>query len=763
MWYTCVFIQIESESFAMELKNLQEIFNERIFRIPDYQRGYSWEENQLRDLWRDIDILEDGKNHYTGMLSTVYKEGKSFVVDGQQRITSLIILIRVILYCEKVKQEEWINGKEKTDYVKKYLHIRRGQRGEIQEPIFGYDKDNPSHVHFQRKILELEIIDGGDAKDTLYTRNLDRAKAYFTKKIKPLSFEQIEIILKKITEHLNFNYYLIDNELNEFVAFETMNNRGKPLSDLELLKNRLIYLSTLFNEHDDKEGHDNKEKEVLRKEINDAWKTVYEYLGKNPKKSLSDDGFLRDHWIMNFSYNRDESKAYKDSLLNKKFTAEKVRSKELKYSDIREYAQDISESVKSYYYMHNPSDSHYSEDVKKWLFKLNRLGFGAFRPLITSILTRKMDEDKIVEILKKAEQFVFIAFNIQFRRSNYKDSVIYRMAYDFHVDGIDFDSECLEIVYDFYAKKFDDKIHEENTTEFFYGWKGLKYFLYEYELYLQNQERGESKIYWEDINAETIEHVFPQNPNEGWDHFDDNSELLHDLGNLLLLSVKRNSEIGNGSFANKCEVFRKGSYSAIDVSQYNDWTPDVVKDRKEKMLQFLTERWGLNRIDNETANSSDDDLTSKKGGKQKYFWEDKDGNVVGGLCLLSKSYFAVDVVDGKIGKLPFKTNPDKKNSPHGYRAAHWVNHIIKKETKAHNEKCKKELGRIAKNITLEERMAKALYWIESEREVDKIDYKNTKTIGDKNGKNKGLLGAVGYKTEKEMIDYLTSQGIEVVS
>ena len=572
MWYTCVFIQIESESFAMELKNLQEIFNERIFRIPDYQRGYSWEENQLRDLWRDIDILEDGKNHYTGMLSTVYKEGKSFVVDGQQRITSLIILIRVILYCEKVKQEEWINGKEKTDYVKKYLHIRRGQRGEIQEPIFGYEKDNPSHVHFQRKILGLEVIDGGDANDTLYTRNLDYAKAYFADKIKLLSFSEIEILLRKITEHLKFNYYSIDNELNEFVAFETMNNRGKPLSDLELLKNRLIYLSTLFNEH-------------------------YEYLGKNPKKSLFDDEFLRDHWVMNYAYSRGESKVYKEFLLDKEFTAERVRSKKLEYLDIRKYAQDISDSVKSYYYMHNPSDSDfpYSKDVQKWLSKLNRIGFGAFKPLITSILTGNMDENKIVEILKKAEQFVFVAFNVQFKYANHQDTSIYKMALDFHCHKIYVDIGYLGL-YDFSAEKFIERISDRYNREEFSKWKGVKYFLYEYELYLRDQVSGVSKIDWDEVKDETLEHVFPQNPNKGWEHFD-NRELLHDLGNLLLLKQTHNSQIGNRSFKDKCEVFRTASYSSIDVCQYGDWTPDVVKERREKMLQFLAERWKLNRID----------------------------------------------------------------------------------------------------------------------------------------------------------------------
>ena len=73
--------------------------------------------------------------------------------------------------------------------------------------------------------------------------------------------------------------YYIDNDFNVFIAFETMNNRGKRLSYLELLKNRLIYLSTVFDVEEDN-------KTAVINNINDTWKTVYEYLGKNKIKNL---------------------------------------------------------------------------------------------------------------------------------------------------------------------------------------------------------------------------------------------------------------------------------------------------------------------------------------------------------------------------------------------------------------------------------------------------------------------------------------------
>lgn len=99
-----------------ELLNLNKIFTDRIFRIPDYQRGYAWRDKQLKDYWNDLVQLESGKNHYLGVLTFEdvaedrYKtwdddlwiiEYKCFaplyIVDGQQRLTTSIILIQAIL------------------------------------------------------------------------------------------------------------------------------------------------------------------------------------------------------------------------------------------------------------------------------------------------------------------------------------------------------------------------------------------------------------------------------------------------------------------------------------------------------------------------------------------------------------------------------------------------------------------------------------------------------------------------------------------
>ncbi|HBO4120270.1 TPA: DUF262 domain-containing protein, partial [Pseudomonas aeruginosa] len=144
-----------------ELKSLSKIFSETIFRIPDYQRGYSWEHKHLKDFWNDIEQLPDGKSHYTGVLTLepVSKENYEkweddiwiieskrytpmYIVDGQQRITTTIILLQCIL--ERIKEDEQLNFTEKNEIKKKYIYETK-DKGISKSYLFGYEKDNPSY------------------------------------------------------------------------------------------------------------------------------------------------------------------------------------------------------------------------------------------------------------------------------------------------------------------------------------------------------------------------------------------------------------------------------------------------------------------------------------------------------------------------------------------------------------------------------------------------------------------------------------------
>lgn len=625
-----------------KLQSLTEIFNEKIFRIPDFQRGYSWENNQLEDFWEDLMNLKEDKIHYTGLLTVesvskkdiekiekwqddlwLFERGLSayYLIDGQQRLTTSIILINEIL--NKFKDEEGINFKPKEYWANKFLFEKYGK--DYKSYIFGYEKDNPSDEYFKTKILNQESSTADKfPEETLYTANLKSSKHFFEKKLEKIDKVELEDIFKKITSKFKFNFYEIDEELDVFVTFETMNNRGKSLSNLELLKNRLIYLSTLLE-------IDIAIRNRLRNDINETWKTIYEFLGKNKHNPMDDDEFLRNHWIMYFKYDRKESGSYAKYLLNEKFTAKNTIKGKIDLQEIKVYIDSLAKSVKSWFYLFNPQFSSYSDDTKEWIQKLNRISMSAFPPLFMASMN-KCTEEEFLPLFQSAEKFIFLVFRLSQRPSNTKNSHFYRLANSFYfgkeettiksvISNINWLTEGESGEGDDYfyhgwfdLGKFQTYIQDQyQRGEGFYSWNGLRYFLFEYELYLQEKANGNQKVKWSDFNKrkkeDTIEHIYPQTATDKcWTtefnmyNKKERSILLNNLGNLVLLGQSKNSE-----FQNKCFSFKKkhtnnlnsevgfynGAYSEIEVSSFDNWTPKEIEIRGKKMLSFLEKRWNI--------------------------------------------------------------------------------------------------------------------------------------------------------------------------
>lgn len=634
-----------------KLQSLVEIFNQKFFRIPDYQRGYSWGKEQLDDFWDDLENLKPNKFHYTGLLTVesidkkeieslekwrddfwMFEKGLKayYIIDGQQRLTTIIILLKVII--DKFDKSEGINFEPRNTWISRFLYQQYSQQySQYKSYVFGYEKDNPSDEFFKTKILEQVSLSSVHVPEqTLYTMNLKYAKEYFEEKTKLLKKPELENIFKKVVNFLKFNFYEIDNDLDVFVTFETLNNRGKILSKLELLKNRLIYLTTILNNTEN-------DKNRLRTDINSAWKTIYEYLGKNKDNPLDDDEFLYNHWIMSFEYNRSESEVYAKFLLKKYFTVNNTSKESSKnesdwekesdlekileeygkiyFDDIKAYTESISKCVIKWFYIHNPSYSNYNDNIKEYLEKLNRLAVGSFKPIIMCAMFKEVDKEELLRLLKNAERFNFLVFKLSKSRSHTQSSNLFKIAYDLYSDksSIDMVNKNIEKLIDgddeSYGGWFKNNISDlYKKREGFYSWSGIKYFLYEYELFLMSNARGNAKVKWEGVNQESIEHIYPKDGSKdcwkkNFNNFSSSEKLLlNSLGNLLLLSQSKNSE-----FKNECFEFKKkhvdkkgnqvgyfnGSYSEIDVNEFNEWTPDLILNRGIKMLRFMEERWNI--------------------------------------------------------------------------------------------------------------------------------------------------------------------------
>ena len=630
-----------------QLLTLSKIFTERLFRIPDYQRGYAWTDKQLKDFWNDIQQLEHDHNHYTGVLtlenvnSQTYRqweddvwiiEAKSyqpyFVVDGQQRLTTAIILIQSILEC--IQPTEKLNFTEKADIQRRFIFDSKDD-GISRSYVFGYEKDNPSYEFLKARVFCEKT--GGPIEETVYTQNLARAKLFFTEQVSKLDRQELELLYRKVTQQLLFNIFTITEDVDVCVAFETMNNRGKPLSHLELLKNRLIYLSLKFDAP-------SYERTKLRRAINDCWKALYHNLGRNKENPLDDDRFLFTHYILYFGktlvgdavadeamrYRRLYRMDYSSDLLERRFVPRNVMpdappETKVQLQDIYRYVSALQDAVVMWYKIWNPLDSDLQVDVRVWLDKLNRLGMPLFLPLVLAFLQKVSAESKRVAFLQVIERHVFV-ISLASKHLGYPygfetDPQVYQWAIDL-ADGKATPEKVVkhiaEITDNLLIKgTFVRDIILRFRSDGFYNWDGIRYFLFEYNLELQNRSKTDRpKIFWPEFSEDrkdflTIEHIYPRRALDRYwtSRFSGFSQkqrtaLRNSLGNLLPLSKPKNSSLSNRPFPEKVEGrkdqivgYRYGSYAENQVATQAEWTPTQILERGLELLDFMQRRWRL--------------------------------------------------------------------------------------------------------------------------------------------------------------------------
>jgi len=645
-----------------DLTSLSALFENKIFRIPDYQRGYAWDTNQLDDFWDDLYNLTKDRYHYTGMLSLKllsenetrsWDEGERWliscdykpyhVVDGQQRLTTSIILLTSILNIASENKIDYFNGVCLDEIKEKYIVKSRKPLNLLKAYKFGYECDNPSFKYLRYRILGESY--SGSVDESFYTLNLQNAKDYFDNKISQLYDEKgqegLENIYLKLVNRLQFNTHYIDDDFDVFVAFETMNNRGKKLSNLEILKNRLIYLSTIYSDSILPQA----EKVTLRSSINDTWREVYKQLGRNKYKSLDDDEYLRNHWTLFYKYTRNKGDDYIQFLLNRQFTPKAIYGEQIQLmykefendeeaqielydnqdvlvpKEIIDYVNSLKEVAEYWYLSYNPDEADcFTVEEQKWINRLNHIGINYFRTLVVAaMMNKKVSTDERINLFKAIERFIFLCFRLAKYNSNYNSVNSYKYARQLYFEEInineitDFFNSEFERNVDGALKSFKADIERSFTNDDgYYSWYPLKYFLFEYEAKLSEGRNIAKLSDWKafvkpDNDKISIEHIFPQKPTayywrNNFRKYQDDGEqhkLANSLGNLLALSQSVNSSLQNDEFelkkkpSNGRKGYSDGSYSEMEVAKYENWTPYTIYERGMNLLKFMEERWNF--------------------------------------------------------------------------------------------------------------------------------------------------------------------------
>lgn len=599
----------------MEKKTLSNILEGKIFQIPDYQRGYAWEEKQWKDFVQDIDALIDDKiiSHYTGTIVIYQPNTKPTenygtkkleivdIVDGQQRLTTCSLYLSIILKeLIKIGQEDF--------------------NAEI--PIYLYS-GSKSKLRLNNDTAEfyLDLISKGVSNieaNSVHQKRIYEAYSFLKKHID----EQLDIRTDKgedylrdlfdaIIRKLNFSFYPIEVESEIGMTFELMNSRGKDLSSMELLKNYLMYWVY-------RNILDVSEKEDFTNIINKTWKEVYINIAKC---NGSESQCLRIAWTLFVNYtpkNWDGYNGFKsDEVIPLRNFS--IKSKEDTKKILFRFIDGLALISKHYSAIIKPDNTCFDESELNFLTKIKNSGnIANYLPLmVASRIKRENNEiknDEYIDFLKAIEIFSYRVFLWEGKRSNAGLSSFYRWA-----DDIFSSKHSITSVTDWIYGTINWYSNENNfrksLTEDFLEWyqhrRLLKYTLFEYELFLL-KGKNKPKLSWDDLTDSTIEHILPQNPdtNSIWLNewtVEERNKYLHDISNLVL--TKDNSRYSNFEFERKKNgVNEKGErisefyYANSDIRQerkiaqdFEKWTVDSCIKRKKEFVSWIIKNWGIDK------------------------------------------------------------------------------------------------------------------------------------------------------------------------
>ncbi|EJB31976.1 DUF262 domain-containing protein [Helicobacter pylori] len=597
----------------MELLTLDGVVEKGVFEIPSYQRGYAWQERQLKDFWNDLEHVSKlgNKFHYMHSLTlrrleNEFEDSAFEIIDGQQRLATSLILLGLLAKTTQNKDP-------------KYDSINL-------EPILSYKYYGLSEAF--RAIME-EEKDLERFQTSFYAKNLIDAYEFFQEKISDTPVGTLERMFDALTKKMLFSVVeLNDNRIDPFSSFETINNRGKDLSTLELFKNRLHFVAHKIC--------DGKKLETLQKEINDTYTIIYYDLRQFKDDDL--ERFLK-HFV---EYYYGEKGDFKKRLLEMEFNAHKRYTYNTPFSDeydkIDELLFYLSYSSKVWHFLHTLDEKAITlifNDNKKLeieitpkthtlldkMRRLNALSDNAFLPLLLSLFTIQLEgkhankqpytTKELEGLLEYLERFGFLIYGVAGKNTAKNEWIelafrTFRSYREGEGNIIIEDLPTLEK--SFFNRQgnsalelLEENIHSKKNTEKWYQWgKALNYLLYEYELY----HNPETTLNF-DSSIESIEHILPQKPDQGYSakekSWAKNPHIVHALGNLLLIPKNANSSLSNKPFEEKRKQYLKGSYSEKEVAKNASFGVAQIKERSEKLLDFLIVRYRIAELVGENA------------------------------------------------------------------------------------------------------------------------------------------------------------------
>ena len=551
---------------------LELIGNGRSYRVPPYQRDYSWPEDQWEDLWNDIADLRSRPEdrHYLGALVVEGKSDREFlVIDGQQRLATLSLLALAVIAKLRAMADDGIDPDANRE---------RGR--ELRNRFVG-EKDPASLIESSR--LYLNETDNAFYQDYLVqlrkplnprglpssNRLLWNCFRYFVGQLD--SLEELGddgravagLLSETMARQLLFILITVDDELNAYTVFETLNSRRLELTTTDLLKNFLFSQIRVA-----------ADLEALQRRWRSLMATVDQ--ARFPE-------FLRHHLLCELPRVRSQ-RLFK-----------LVRDRTRTAADVFRLIDDLEGRADLFAAVSDPHHGYWTDlpGAKEYIRDLNLFRVRQAMPLLFAAWESLSGND-FVRVLKLVSVISFRYAVVSGLNSNALEPVYHRAAKavmdgDARTPAAVF--ERLEPIY------VDDERTKQNFALLTVRTRGQRKKLAKYILARLEQDAAGGRACDPETDPGTIEHILPENPADAWQETFSAKRWeasVYRIGNLILLESAANRRVGNDDYAGKLGAYRRSSYALarhIPEMAPEAWTPELVDERQRRLGERAVHLW----------------------------------------------------------------------------------------------------------------------------------------------------------------------------
>ncbi len=551
--------------------NFQDLIgNGRSYKVPAYQRDYSWTDEQWEDLWLDIAELrpDSDKRHYMGAVVVKAESDRQFlIIDGQQRIATLTILgLSVINRLQHIAA----NGGPPENK----------ERAEALRSRYIGEKDPASLTEISK--LALNKHDDGFFQDYLVQlrrpinpRSLPKSNkllwecfAYFEKQIAgdpglaDDGLRLAELLSEVVARRLLFISIIVDDEMSAYTVFETLNARGLELTTTDLLKN---YLFSRLHSTNDLEAVQRRWERLIATVRQERFGT-----------------FLRYHYLT-------KQRQIRSGRLFK-IVRDEVNSP----AEVIALITILEERAEVYDALGDPGHSLWAEtpEAIPYIRELALFKVSQMTPLLFAAF-EKLSREDFVRVLKLTSIVSFRYTVISGLNPNELEPVYHEAAKAVLNNTAVTDAQVFNVLKSVYVRdeNFLADFSQKSIATSGQRKKVTKYILCK----LEQDASGKTCDF--ETDPGTIEHILPENPSDEWDSFISRERwdnAIYRLGNLTLLPAPVNRDLGGKSFREKLSAYENSSYiltRTIAEIAPEEWTLEVLEARQKNLAQRAVHIW----------------------------------------------------------------------------------------------------------------------------------------------------------------------------